>query len=150
MMIMITVWYSDIVIVGQLNDMWEFDIMSDSWDHLGGSESIDVSTNWYTPQPGGIEDHAMAIDSDGYIYVFGGYDSGIVIDYMYLYLVSLNHLWKYDKSINEWEYLSGSQYSGVTPQPERVNDHTMVIDNNDGFIYIFGGVRCILLVISHL
>lgn len=61
-----------------MNDLWQFDLITNRWTYLSGNQSVHSEANYDMPYPGGVEGHAIALDlTDQYLYVFGGngYDS---------------------------------------------------------------------------
>lgn len=75
MMIQIEVWYLyNFNRLGLLNDLWKYNLVNNTWEHVNGAKIEGTSSNYVIPYPGGLNGHAMAIDhSDTNIYVFGGY-----------------------------------------------------------------------------
>lgn len=61
------------MIIGSFNDLWAFDLNSNTWNHLCGNESRNIVPNYNVPYPGGLDSHAMVIDSAStYLLVFSG------------------------------------------------------------------------------
>lgn len=59
-----------------MNDLWKFDLVNNTWEHLNGNQTIDVLPDYTIPKPGSTYDQAMVIDStDSYLFVFGGWGS---------------------------------------------------------------------------
>lgn len=53
--------------------MWKYDIVSNIWEYVDGSQSKDTVANYTLSYPGGLEGQVMVLDStDRYIYLFGG------------------------------------------------------------------------------
>ncbi|MGA2536551.1 MAG: kelch repeat-containing protein [Terracidiphilus sp.] len=96
------------------NDLWEFDPSTLEWTWMGGSNVADqpgVYGVLGTPAPGNIPGSRFLgsswTDSEGHFWLFGGagYDS-LAND------ASLNDLWEFDPSTNEWTWMGGSSNGG--------------------------------------
>lgn len=74
MVILVQYWVcvSCLLIVGNFNDMWWYDLVQRSWLHLYGSMEINTQSNYSAPYPGGLNYNGITISGD-MIYVFGGY-----------------------------------------------------------------------------
>lgn len=100
---------------GYLNDLWEFLPSAQEWAWMGGSSTVPAAGTGRpglygtlgTPaagnSPGGREALASWTDNTGSLWLFGGagYDSAGTNG-------SLNDLWKFDPSSQEWAWESGS------------------------------------------
>lgn len=139
---------------GRLNDMWKYNIATNTWEHLSGSMIPDPNPDYISssPYPGGMNDHTMVIDStDSYLYIFGGESfnisrNGIELMFWFNRVGGFNDIWKYHIATNTWEFLSGSKtlntfadYNSSFPSPGGVSNHDMVIDHTDSYLYVFGG-----------
>jgi N-acetylneuraminic acid mutarotase len=103
--------YDSVGDTGGLNDLWQFNPTSNQWTWKGGSDSVFRSAGVYgtsgTPSakniPGGRIAAAASADSNGNVWLFGGYgvDSASAMGY-------LNDLWKFNPSTNEWTWVAGS------------------------------------------
>jgi N-acetylneuraminic acid mutarotase len=98
-------------IYGLLNDLWSYDIATNQWTWVSGSNTPDASGIYGTPgvaslgnAPGARLAPVSWIDTAGHLILFGGngFDaaSGSSND--------LNDLWSYDPATNMWTWLSGS------------------------------------------
>ena len=95
---------------GFLNDFWQYNINSDQWTWLGGSESINtpgvygtMGVESTTNMPGSRYLSASWVDQAGNFWLFGGYG------YNYQnYRNVLNDLWKYDINTHQWVWMSGT------------------------------------------
>lgn len=58
--------------LGWLNDMWRYNIATNTWTYLCGNQKKSSLSNYISPQPGGIYDHTMVISNTN-LYVFGGF-----------------------------------------------------------------------------
>ncbi|MGA2071482.1 MAG: hypothetical protein ABSG97_09040 [Sedimentisphaerales bacterium] len=94
---------------GLLNDLWRFNTSSTNWTWLSGSSLINqygvygtmgVSSSTNTPGARGWS--ASWADSNGVLWLFGGYGYGSSGD-----VGTLNDLWKYKGS--KWTWVSGSK-----------------------------------------
>jgi len=100
---------------GFKNDIWLFSISANSWSQLSPAGTL----------PSARERHAMVMEeSNGRIYMVGGFD-GTQLH---------NDTWLYNISANSWTELFPSGGLLTTRF-----DHTMVIDELNGNIYVFGG-----------
>jgi hypothetical protein len=111
---------------GQLNDLWEFQPSTQQWIWMGGSSALPSSCAGSTTVPcgqpgtygtlgvaaasnlpGGRSAAAYWTDSNGYLWMFGGFGfdaSGT--------LGELNDLWEFDSSAKEWTWMGGSSTIG--------------------------------------
>ncbi|HLG35855.1 MAG TPA: kelch repeat-containing protein [Bacteroidia bacterium] len=99
----------------ELNDLWKYDISTNEWTWMKGADTIHssgvygtigVSSPTNTP-PCMWENNGSWTDSNNNLWLFGG------ISYAHLN-ASLNTLWKYDISTNEWTWINGVN-TGYTP-----------------------------------
>jgi N-acetylneuraminic acid mutarotase len=96
--------------VGLLNDLWKFDsVVSKTWTWVSGSKtygqvgsSVGVGVTAAGNVPGARSSSVSWIDSDGNLWLFGGwgYDSAGNVGL-------LNDLWKFD-GVSKWTWISGS------------------------------------------
>ncbi len=99
------------------NNLWRYNPTTNQWtwmtgtadtyDQLGiyGTQNVPSPTN----TPGSRSRAAMAADSLGNLWLFGGYGLGASgVDGL------LNDLWRYDTNTNQWTWISGSQSAGTT------------------------------------
>jgi len=96
--------------LGDLNDLWKYDPATLEWTWVSGSNTVNQVGTYGTKStaassniPGSRRWAVSWIDSSGKLWLFGGdgYDSA-GNEY------SLNDLWKYDPTTNEWTWVSGS------------------------------------------
>ena len=96
---------------GYLNDLWMFDPSTGLWTWEGGSNSVRGTTGVYGTQgtanaanaPGGRTAPVEWVDLAGNFWLFGGYG----IDGNGLG-GTLNDLWMYNPTANEWTWMGGS------------------------------------------
>ncbi|MBN2544823.1 MAG: galactose oxidase [Spirochaetes bacterium] len=86
---------------GYLNDLWKYDISTNQWSWVSGSDSGDQWTSG-TTIPGGKTFTKGWIDSSNNIWIFGGYGYGIEP----AGTGNLNDMWKFDGSV--WELVKGT------------------------------------------
>ena len=100
--------------IGYLNDLWEFLPSAQKWVWVGGSSTVPAANEGRpgvygtlgTPaaglSPGGREASTSWTDKSGNLWMFSGigYDSAGTIG-------SLNDLWKFDPSTQEWAWMNG-------------------------------------------
>jgi N-acetylneuraminic acid mutarotase len=89
---------------GFLNDFWKYNVTSNQWTWINGSNLTGQIGNYGTinitspsNSPGGKEFPSFWKGSNGLFYLFGGRSSGY-----------FNDLWKYDPIGNLWTWISGS------------------------------------------
>lgn len=59
-------------LIGWLNDMWKYDLVSGSWMHMSGNQTTNTRS-YFSVYPGGVQNHEIVMDgTDSYIYLFGG------------------------------------------------------------------------------
>jgi len=94
--------------VGELNDLWEFNLGTKEWTWMAGSNYVDRPSLYGAlgvadaqSVPGAREDAVSWIDGSGNLWLLGGFTND-----------ELNDLWVFDRSLNQWAWMSGSQESG--------------------------------------
>jgi N-acetylneuraminic acid mutarotase len=111
---------------GWLNDLWEFNPVTNEWAWMSGSSTLPAScpANQDCGQPGvygtlgkhaagnvpgGRQNAVSWTDKNGNLWLFGGsgYDSAGVGGV-------LNDLWVFNPATNEWTWVSGSSIVGVS------------------------------------
>jgi N-acetylneuraminic acid mutarotase len=137
-----------------LNDLWKYDISSNEWTWVRGSQFADAAGVYGTQgvpasgnDPGAREFSVSWTDNSGNFWLFGGegFGSGTQTS-----AETLGDLWKYDPSTNQWTFMKGYATSnqpgvygtkGVAASgnlpPSRASG-TSWIDNN-GKLWMFGG-----------
>ena len=93
---------------GSLNDLWRFDPATVEWTWISGSDTTSQAGTYGTkgvPSPSNIPGARSGpvswIDSQGNLWLFGGYGGVGFLDFF-------NDLWKFDLSTLEWTWVSGS------------------------------------------
>ena len=100
---------------GVLNDLWRYNIASNQWTWMKGSNSISTSSIVIggtkglpailnTPN-GRQETNAGAADALGNLWLFGGINNA---------LEAYNDVWKYNIATNMWTWMAGDQTSSHT------------------------------------
>lgn len=138
--------------VGDLNDLWKYNIASGEWTWVSGSPTADDNGSYgalNTPDPTnrpGARDSAVGwIDSSGNLWLFGGerFDAAGAVGYF-------NDLWEYSVANNGWIWMGGSN---VPNQPGTYSATPMVaqaglvpgargfatVQNINGVVWLFGG-----------
>jgi len=103
-----------------LNDLWEFNPVTKQWAWMTGSTLAGINfgqSGTYGTKgvpdeantPGSRSCAASWVDSSGNLWLFGG--SGF--DARGHYYGTLNDLWRYNPSTNEWTWMSGSNYETI-------------------------------------
>ncbi|HWE86645.1 MAG TPA: chitobiase/beta-hexosaminidase C-terminal domain-containing protein [Terracidiphilus sp.] len=135
------------------NDLWEFNPSTNEWAWMGGSitDPVGVYGTLGTPAPGNIPGGRLGAaswtDKSGNFWLFGGI---VVLDASGSES-TLNDLWEFSPSANEWTWMGGSnsasQQGGVygtlgTPAagniPGQRSGASSWIDANGNF-WLFGG-----------
>ena len=142
--------------LGQLNDLWRYDIASGEWTWMSGSKYAN-SVGQYGTQgvaspdhvPGSRESAAGWADGDGYLWLFGGFGRGTVAWPKGLY-PDLNDLWRYDIANGEWTWVGGSDTNGQegsygtegVASPANwpgARDGAVALTGAGGDLWLFGG-----------
>jgi hypothetical protein len=93
---------------GHLNDLWQYNISSNQWTWMSGSNTINqrgiygtqgIPSN--TSIPGSRRQPASWTDKENNLWLFGGAGG-------FSPTIFLNDLWKYNVSTNGWTWISGS------------------------------------------
>jgi N-acetylneuraminic acid mutarotase len=135
---------------GELDDLWEFNTLTNQWAWEGGSNGL-VGGGGYgtlgTPAEGNFppprQDAASWTDRQGHLWLFGGYSPSYDIGWS-------NDLWEFDPASGEWAWMGGSKIqnqSGVygtlgTPAKGNVpggRSDAMSWTDKSGHFWIFGG-----------
>ncbi|MDA9563860.1 gliding motility-associated C-terminal domain-containing protein [Flavobacteriales bacterium] len=142
---------------GRLNNLWEYDIATDTWSMLTGNfTSCDAAVGVYGTQgisdpantPGAREGAEGWTDKDGNLWLFGGYgvDDGTV-----WCCSMLNDLWKYDVTSGEWTWMHGDKtgspsgnpgaigVSNPANTPEGRKEGSIGYNPNTNIAWMFGG-----------
>ena len=92
------------------NDLWIFDLLTNEWTWISGSDMADQNGNYgtmgvtsATSVPGARQASSAWTDQYNTFWIYGGYgypETGTK-DY-------LNDLWKYESTTNQWTWVSGS------------------------------------------
>ncbi len=104
---------------GYLNDLWEFSPSTNEWAWMSGSSTVGgngaqsgaygtLGTLADGDGPGGRSNATSWTDSNGNLWLFGGYGAGANGEGGYL-----NDLWEFDPSADEWAWMGGSSTVGV-------------------------------------
>lgn len=99
---------------GFLNDLWKYDIATNNWTWMKGSNAVYQYGTYGTQgladpanTPGARHAAVSSTDSSGSLWLFGGdgYAASGGIGY-------LNDLWKYDVATGDWTWMKGSNAVG--------------------------------------
>lgn len=106
----------------ELNDLWEYTPSTGEWTWMGGSDTIDPAGVYGTlgvasasSTPGARDSAVGWTDSNGNLWLFGGEFCSAIGGYSEA-CEDFNDLWKFDPTIKEWTWMSGSnttEASGV-------------------------------------
>ncbi len=138
---------------GYLNDLWKFNPSTTQWTFIKGSKTIDnagvygvIGAGTVNTQPGGRNASAGFLDSDGNLWLFGGYGKAFQENAEGY----LSDLWKYEPSTDIWTWVNGSDLNNITPvfgymgvpsvenTPGGRSNMSAWVSNSDEF-YLFGG-----------
>lgn len=104
--------------LGQLNDLWRYNIASGEWTWMSGSKYANGVGQYGTQGvaspgnvPGSRESAVGWADSDGHLWLFGGLGRGAFAADTGPY-PDLNDLWRYDIANGEWTWVGGSKLNG--------------------------------------
>lgn len=106
--------YGSGALQGYLNDLWRYNIASNQWTWVSGSNTNNQNGVYGTLSipspaniPGGKYFPSCWSDAAGNMYMFGGYGySTVGLNY-------LNDLWKYNPTTNQWSWINGSSSSNA-------------------------------------
>jgi N-acetylneuraminic acid mutarotase len=137
-----------------LDDLWRYDPVNDQWTWMSGENQLDINgtygnENTADPanEPGGRRMAVSWTDVSGNLWLFGGLGYAESGTYG-----SLNDLWEYDQTLNEWTWISGDKstnQSGIYGQegetdpsnkPSARYGGTAWRDARGNF-WLFGGIR---------
>lgn len=103
--------------VGFLNDLWKYNIVTQEWTWIAGSNLADQAGVYgelgvaeISNYPGGRAAPVQWIDSQGIVWIHGGQG----VDKFGLSLGYLNDLWSYDPINNLWTWHSGQDFRNST------------------------------------
>jgi len=145
---------------GYLNDLWQFDPVSNEWAWMSGSSSVGANggqSGAYgtlgkpaaANTPGGRSDATSWTDANGNLWLFAGYGADASGNGGYL-----NDLWEFNPATNNWAWMSGSSAVGSnggqpgvygtegTPDPGNVpggRDAASSWTDSSGNLWLFGG-----------
>lgn len=101
--------------LGTLNDLWRYNIASNQWTWMKGSNTISGAAtaiigikgiaNMANTPNGRQETNAGVTDALGNLWLFGGYGVG----------GSYNDVWKYNIATNMWTWIAGNQLQNNSP-----------------------------------
>ena len=134
------------------NDLWRLDPVSLLWTWMAGTDLIDQPGTYGVKGipdpanvPGGRELAAHWTDDNGDIWLFGGYGRDSTGNGELL-----NDLWKYDRALGQWTWVSGSDLAEAygtygtlrTPSPSNVPGARLAPltwTDRQGKLWLFGG-----------
>ncbi len=138
---------------GYLNDLWKYDPSTGDWTWMNGSSSANASGVYLTegsPNPGSVPGAralaAASRDSAGDLWLFGGEgeDSAGATG-------SLNDLWEFNVTHNEWTWVSGATTAwaaGSAPPNNAPGGRTGAVSwvDSSGDVWVFGGMGTLGLI----
>lgn len=96
--------------VGDLNDLWKYNLLTNQWTWIRGSNTVDQQGVYGTQgvsaagnDPGGRAQGMSWADLSGNFWMLGGYGfaTGPAADIM-------SDLWKYNPATNQWAFINGA------------------------------------------
>ena len=142
------------VVTSDLNDLWRYNLSSGQWTWMSGSNVGNQKGKYGTlgtPAPANVPGGRLGAvswtDTSGNLWLFGGvgFDSAGTSG-------DMNDLWRYNISIGQWTWMSGSNVVGQTgtygtlgtPAPGNVpgaRDNAVSWTDASGNLWLFGGVN---------
>ncbi|MES2679436.1 MAG: kelch repeat-containing protein [Bacteroidota bacterium] len=137
---------------GMLNDLWKYDVTSNQWTWMKGSNLINQSglygtmgTGANANRPGAREGAVSWTDQAGNLWLFGGFGLEATSN-----LGQLNDLWMYNTSSGQWTWVRGSSsYDqngtyGTLGTPSSLNNpggrrYSTGWTDASGNLWLFGG-----------
>ena len=102
---------------GMLNDLWKYDIATNEWTWMSGSDTADSPGSYgtlqvpaSTNQPPPRVAYSTWVDSNGDLWMYGGWTMSAAA-----YGHTFGDMWKYSIATGEWTWMQGS--SGFDPLP---------------------------------
>jgi N-acetylneuraminic acid mutarotase len=134
---------------GWLNDLWEFDPSTRQWRWVDGSNTWGDEAVWgklgvpgVTNIPGSRWGASTWVDGSGNLWLFGGNGYGALG-----YFETLNDLWEFNPSTEEWTWMGGSSapvYGKLrTPAARNIpggRDYLTSWIDRSGHFWLFGGL----------
>jgi len=136
---------------GNLNDMWMYNISTNMWTWMRGSNTVNSPGNYGTMgvaaptnDPRARCAYSRFKDSNGNLWFFGGGDFSTN---------TFNDLWKYDVAANEWTWMHGSATPGsngsisanctfaATNDPSSRSEGRIAWSDHCGNFWLYGGAR---------
>ncbi len=132
---------------GYLNDLWKYNILTNEWTWVSGANSAGqppIYGTRGTPStsniPGARTGTVSWIDASGALWLFGGQGANI----------SLNDLWKFNTSTNEWTWVSGDNIpnqpavygtKGISSPNNKpgARGNMVMWKDSEGSFWLFGG-----------
>ena len=135
---------------GILNDLMKYDISTNEWTWVSGTDNVATLSNYGTKgvtsatnMPGGRWSYTKWMDAQGNFWLLGGWS--------YTVSDNLNDLWKYDPSINQWTWMAGTNLSNdpgtyintcvydSVNMPSARMEHSANATDDCGRFWLFGG-----------
>ncbi len=141
-----------LILVGRINDLWQFKPSTREWTWVSGNDTIDAVGNYGVKNvssplnyPGARFGATSWTDSSGDLWLFGGYGLGSTSTQGYL-----NDLWRFNPSTGEWTWVGGSnmigqpgsygqQGTGSTTNYSGTRFGAISWTNSLGHFWLFGG-----------
>jgi len=92
--------YADIL--GNLNDLWRYDLLGNQWFFINGNQTSNVETVYSTlgdGYPGSRYGYSLIKLLNDSLILFGGSSNGYPI----------NELWRFDLETNDWYFVNGNE-----------------------------------------
>ncbi len=137
---------------GWLNDLWKYSLLSNQWTWVGGDSIANVNGSYGSQgiaaaanKPGARNGTVTWTDLSGNLWLFGGagFDANSAGN-------SLNDLWRYNLSTNQWTWMKGDSITdvpgvyGTQGTPAAANkpggrSGSISWTDLDGNLWLFGG-----------
>ncbi len=142
---------------GKLNDLWRYDVVSNEWTWISGSNYEFASGTYGTkcePSVSNVPDARMRsridyVDANGNFWLFGG-------SHIYAYTGMHNDLWIFSPGTNEWTWINGDTImdppgywgtKGVSSPANKPSGREGFVSWKDlsGNLWVFGGTENFIL-----
>ncbi|MFI5128365.1 MAG: kelch repeat-containing protein [Chitinophagales bacterium] len=145
-------YYRDL---GNLNDIWKYDIVSGQWTWITGDSLTQVQAKYgtvgvasATNDPGGRYGGMSWTDASGNLLVFGG----VYVKMPEYSFVNKNDLWQYDITTNQWTWIKGdttvfptgvygNKGVGAATNTPGAREGSAAWKDASGNLWMFGGER---------
>jgi len=138
---------------GYLNDLWRYTPSNNQWTWMSGDNHVNPLGKYgvkgipdKSNVPGGRSGALSWIDKSGNLWLFGGYGYGSSLKDE----GSLNDLWRYTPSNNQWAWMGGestrlskidsNKFISATNKMPRARYNSIGWRDKNGNLWLFGGM----------